>query len=543
MASSDELDDYDGYEEPVRPKAKVTVLTMLLIVLNAAAALGFVYLLVMDYQKRLEWAYQVKMADFVYSGLNLSQEDEGPSASQVAQVGFRLSSDQLKEAYAKRVGKPLAEEFEAAGFTFIPVPSPDKNGSHDYKDGNWVANPGKGAYTMILADPTRSPRTFIRAKDLTPRMLNDLFDKERLGPKVTTLEEEITRLKDKNPVVKDLETTAAEIAQTAKTDADKRKLIGNLLLAMTTDTFKVEALAQLIATAQQAELDDLAKEAAYRRLLFELLAPLEIAKPGDLEYRLLDRAADIKGLKGVPALPVEDLVNRVNRRLEGAISAKFFPDVHQGKEWEEQKRDSIEKRKSIALVLVALAHLRKPDNSLVFPNFAERAEVVLGLPEYALAVQTYAQTWQTLEEKLLDAIKVDRRGFQTALRGKDGQIVKDKDGRELTIYNQAFLDKHQAEISRMRKLVEKINLAQEGLKIAKEQLAKAKEHYEDRVKHQGEVTSKVVAARQERMRMEEELRGLRAQLFQAQVDLAEAAEINFRLEREIRAQEKGAKAP
>src|SRR5262249_14994769 len=68
MAGSDDLDDFDGYDEPAGPKPRVTILTVVLIVLNAVAALGFVYLLAMDFHKRQEWSYQVLMADLSFQG-------------------------------------------------------------------------------------------------------------------------------------------------------------------------------------------------------------------------------------------------------------------------------------------------------------------------------------------------------------------------------------------------------------------------------------------------------------------------------------------
>src|SRR5205823_12228882 len=106
-----------------------------------------------------------------------------------------------------------------------------------------------------------------------------------------------------------------------------------------------------------------------------------------------------------------------------------------------------------------------------------------------------------------------------------------------------FLDKHRAQVQRIRDLADKVTQAKERHRIAAEQSKQAKKLYEDRLEHQEVITKKVVGARKETGRLAGELRELQRQLFQAQVELAEAAEINYRLEREIRAQEKGATPP
>jgi hypothetical protein len=263
-------------------------------------------------------------------------------------------------------------------------------------------------------------------------------------------------------------------------------------------------------------------------MLFELLLPLESHRPGDLANRLLEKAADFNTVK------LEELKDRLDRRFEAAVADEFFPDVHQGKDWEGQKRDSVEKRRTIGFLLVALANLKKPDGQLLYDpkdsRFGDRVELILGVPEYAVASQAYGQVWPLLEAKAVEAIHIDRRGFEVAAKG--GPAL-----------SQAFLDQHQMEISRIKDIVDKIRHAQERLKVAREQNTQAKKLYEDRLDQQSSVTKQLVAARAETFRLEEELRALRQQLFQAQLELSEAREANVELEKRIRAAEQGVQAP
>lgn len=540
MASADDYDDYDD-DGPRQPKVSITMLTMVLILLNAGAALGFVYLLAMNYQRRQDWTYQNLMADLAKQGLPLSMEDEGPSASRVTQPGYRLTDQQLGEAYKNRGGKPVSEPFEPAGPTFVPVPAPDQNGTHDYKDGNWVVNSGrKGAYFLILSDD-RHPRTYIKAQNLTSRMLKDLFgdEDERLNPHVKTLEQEVARLKSQIP--DKVENAAKDLAGQAKDKDDnaKRKLAGEWLMAMTTDVARVEALAYRINELKGGELDSMLVEAAQRRLLYELLAPLELFKPGDLNARLLERAADLEGLKvqdrqgpkDAPKFVAKDIeplpLSQLKERLAWRFQAVLPADDKKSKESE----DSVEKRQTIAFLLVALANLKKPDGSDLNLYPKDRLEAVLGTPTYALALQANAQTWTQLTDRVAEAIAVDRRGYEVLDKG-------------IIVRSKAFLDQHPLQIARIKDLAERVRQAQGRLDLAREQQGKVVKLYTDRVNHETEVAKKLVEARTETARLVAEARELQRQLFQAQLELAEAFEINTRLEQEIRAEEqKGAKAP
>src|SRR5207249_659638 len=73
----------DEPEKEPAPRGKNTGLTITLCVLNVLAAVGFIFLLVLDYQKRQEWSHAVFMNELYIKGLPLKEEDEGPSGSRV----------------------------------------------------------------------------------------------------------------------------------------------------------------------------------------------------------------------------------------------------------------------------------------------------------------------------------------------------------------------------------------------------------------------------------------------------------------------------
>src|SRR5262249_18284730 len=77
----DDFDAEEAYEE--EPRGRTSLLTVILCVLNVAAAAGFTFLLVMDYQKRQSWSRAVFLHDLKITGLPLKEETDGTSASRI----------------------------------------------------------------------------------------------------------------------------------------------------------------------------------------------------------------------------------------------------------------------------------------------------------------------------------------------------------------------------------------------------------------------------------------------------------------------------
>jgi hypothetical protein len=506
LAEDDDIPPEEPADEPESEhRGKNTPLTIALCVLNVLAAVGFAYLLVLDYQKRQEWSHAVFMNELFIEGLPLKEEDNGPSASRVTMPRQHLESKQISDVFTLRGGR------------------------------------GGGEFWAVDEDlPNR-----IAAKSLTPAILKQYFGS--LGAPVATLEEEIKRLKGKVPA--DIGNVAGEVAEAfkGKNDVAKRQFATALLLPLANDVYQVEKLNTKLKAAKGAELDSLLDDAVQRRLLVDILAPCEIYRPGEVSKPLIEKVADLDAFK------IDQLKALLQKRFDVAIADKFDGSVHQGPDWDGEKRLSWEKRQTIGFLLLAIANLHKSDPAkpgqfvLLYPEQGPagtpnlmRAQMVLGLYEFAAAAQNLPLAWYALEERLVRSIQVDREGFY---------IAKEKDGKQVLPRNQAFIDKHADEISAIQEVMLEIKKAQERLKDLQEQNRSVKKIFEDRDEHLKAMTKRLVEARQQTARQVAELREKQKELFDAQAVLRDAEERNAGLERDIRAEEqkaagnKGAKTP
>lgn len=503
-------------EEP-KPKGRNTKLTIALCVLNVLAAVGFTYLLILDYQKRQEWSFAVYMNELAVAGLPLKQEDDGISASRVTMPRQALGSKQISDVFNSRGGRGSGE------FWAVDEPFP----------------------------------TTIKAKDLTPAILKDYFGS--LGAPVATLEAEIARLKNKVPA--DIAQVAAEGAEAfkGKDDAAKRQYVSKLLLPLAYNTYQVEKLNKTLEAAKGAALDTLLGDVVQRRMLLDILAPCEIFRPGayktDKSFNyLIEKSGDLDSLK------LDDLKSILDKRFAEAVAERYDGTVHLSADWDAQKRDSIEKRDNIGFLLVTIANLQKPDfakpgdfvplypdgpGPAGTPNLL-RAQTVLGLYEFATAAQNLPITWRIMEQQLLKAIQIDRQGFEVVFKNTSGKLNELKG--KLT-RNEAFVDYHAAMIRRIQGVMLDIRKAAVRLKELQDQNKSVQKIYQDRTKHLKAMTQKLIAARAETAKQVAELHDLQAQLYQAQVELRDANQRNDRLLKAIEGREhsagasKGAKTP
>lgn len=504
MAASDDDfdDDFSDDDVPSRPRPKNTLLTLILCVLNVLAAVGFMFLLTLDYQKRSEWSYAVFLHDLAMQGLPLKEEEEVPSASRATVRYPKLTSEQIKAVFSTRPGTK-------GGDTFGVV------------DPDLVAQAGKaGAFI-----PPAYIENRILPSHLSPDALKDHFGATYLGAdkEVTTLEGEIARLKDKVPT--DIAAVAKETVSGTPKEDDKRALIAKLLLPLTYDIHQVEKLDKKVKAAKGDDLDTLLEDAVQRRMLMDILGPADIFRPGDVKSFLIEKVAD------VDSFPLDDLKSLLKKRFDVAVAEKFIADVHQGPDWEKELRWSIEKRATTAFLLASLAFVRKPDDSLLYadngpagtPNL-DRVQRVIGILEFTTGVYNLGLAYEKMEEKVVEAIKFDRQGYEVMLKN---EIKR----------SQSFLEKHRDEILRIKEMMTAVREAEERLKDLQDQRERAKKLVEERQEQLEATAKKLVAARAETARQLKDLRKLQQQLFQAQVELSDAAERNFQIEQQIRAAE------
>src|SRR5262249_1651504 len=155
------------------------------------------------------------------------------------------------------------------------------------------------------------------------------------------------------------ETVAAD-----KNEVARRRRTEKLLLPLAHTPQQIVAADKKLNAAKGVALNVLLKEAARRRMLADLLAPLEEASPGDPRDMTLRRLAEVDGVAA------EQVNKLLSERLAAAAADK---DAH-GKD-----RDPVEKRRAIALVVVGAGNLRKPDGELLYPSGPDRAKLVTGL--------------------------------------------------------------------------------------------------------------------------------------------------------------------
>lgn len=470
----DSEEDFD-----LGPKAKTPLLAVVLIFLNILAALGFTLLLVMDYSKRQAWSYAVFKHDLGLMGLPLKEEESVPSASRVVMPRQELDSDQLKKAFNERPQTKGGEPFQ-------PV-------------------------VLKLSNP-------ILPQHLTPEILNDWFKKNDwygdVGEPVQTLEQEVERLQKSVPG--EIAQAADAIAAMAKDEAKQRELLDSLLMPLAYTPQQIDALDKKIKAIPAGQLDALIKDAAQRRILVAILTPLELQRPAEVKNRLLEHAADLdpETLKRLHSL--------LTQRMDAALNPKIDASVHfGGAEFQDQLRDTIDKRNAIAFLVTTLAHAKTPDGKLLQPNGPQRAQVVLGLYEYAYAVQRLTATLVASFERVMEAIRADR----------DGSLVLNKGKMER---NLAFVDRYRAEVSKIQDLVATIDKRQKRLDDLEGQKADHQKIVDDREKQVKEVTDKLLKARTETHRQMQELEKLQDQFYKATKNLIDAQEQNLRRERELR---------
>src|SRR6516164_4113938 len=484
-------DDYrreqeDSTDMDFGPRPRTPMLAMVLIVLNIVAALAFTFLLVMDYSKRQAWSYAVFKHDLGLQGLPLKEEESVPSASRVTIPRQELDSEQLKRAFSER---------------------PQIKGSGEFQP-----------VTLTLSNP-------ILPQHLTPEILNDWFRKNDwygdVGEPVQTLEKEVERLK--NTLQGEIAQAAEAIAAEAKTEDARRDLLDKLLMPLAYTPHQIDALDKKIKQVPAGDLEEKVKDAAQRRILVSILTPLEKHRPADVNDRLLEQAADFDTVKSELTI-LKRLYYLLDKRLDATLNPTYDPSVHFGPEWEGKTRDSIEKRNAIAFLVTAVAHARKPDSKreLLQPNGPERAQVVLGLYEYAYAVQRLTATLIADYERVLESIRNDRDGAPFRNKGKKFER------------NPGFVDNYRAELTKIQDLVAAIDKSQKRLADLEGQKAEHVKIVDEREKQEKEVTAKLLKARADTFRQLAEVQKLNDQYFEAQKKLIDAQEQNLRREKELR---------
>jgi hypothetical protein len=489
-APADEPPKDDEEEEKdveLPPRPRTPVFTIVLLILNLLVAPPFFILLVMDYSSRQQWSYATFLNWAATLGLPLADEEDAAPAAFYNRPRLRIDGDKLKDAYNKRP-HPGAPSFSEP---YVPVDTIDQ------------------------------PVTFrIRPSQIDDRVKRDLF--QSVGEPVGTLDAEVQRLKAKVPSA--IEEAATKYVADQGTVEKKKAAAERILLPMAWSTALVDRLQQRIdeASKDPAQLDALLKDAVQRRMLTDVLAPLNIYRPdeGATMADLPDRAKDPEDKGAYEKFAIEKVANIDDYKLEKLqeLLQKRFDDALRGK-------DDIDKRHQIAFLMVTLARLKAPDaTEPLLPKHFERSQIVCGLFEFTQAAANYPRTLQVLRQRVLDAIAVDREGY----------IANAKD----PITFGGFIDQLAAEIERLRKVKVDIDWTQKRTKYLETQRDRYEKEYNDRLALVTELTKKLVEARGKTAEERVKVNQLQQELFDAQTYLSDAAARNAELLEQIDAAEK-----
>lgn len=537
-------------QEPAKPpKSKVTWLTIVLLLLNWIVVPVFVYAAFMDHAIRLQYSYRTLFNYTQVWGLPLADEKlvDGnllPSVSNETRPVMRLSPDQLKAIFKARKGVTPLEAKDA----FAPV--------------------------------EESPPLYLTVDDMTDELLEDLYgsavpQKERFA----TLDAALEYVREKLPG--DIAEAAKQVKDTFanKKDDEKRAFVQKSLFIMTWDSAEAKKTEDLIANATGKELDDLVKralvekilypialdysdlkddatkdeqgkprqrrvwivdridenlarakgadldtlvdEAVQRRIYYDILAPINLYRPGDLKNTDIERIADRGKVK------LERVKELLDQRLKAAVSSKYDPASYIGKDYwgNPLDRGSIEKRQTIGFILFTLAQVQVPAlDKKLYPKGIERVQTVSGLYEFTNASIAYVQTKRTLEQRMEARVKVDRDGFTFGAKGNENRTP-------------AIIDFQPAQLDRMLRLVEQVDAAQKRIDEKKIQRDHFRKIYDQRLAQYKAVVEQLLKARKGTETYAKELRQKQDELHNALIELSDAADTNFQLEAEIRALE------
>jgi hypothetical protein len=341
-----------------------------------------------------------------------------------------------------------------------------------------------------------------------------------LGNPVGNIEEEMARIK--GGLFNQIETVAQDLTKIMEKadDAAKKAQVAMLLYPLCFNPMQVEKLEAKIKNAKGTMVTALLEDAIQRRILADILLPVEMYRPGESEpnkLAILEKAAD------KDEVSLDTLRDLMKSRLDEAAAAKYDPKVHYGKDWEGVARWTPEKRQNAAFLLVSLAyankHLpgKKDDEQLLDPKGLERAQRISGLFDFTQACVNYNEAVQKLEQRVIDAISLDREGFFVQAGAR----------------SDSFADRHAAAVQQIRLVQLQIRQAQERVKDLQDQIDRAKKLVEDRTAQKTETEDRINQERKITAKRAEELRVLQQQLYRALAELADADDINARLQSEI----------
>ncbi len=539
----------EAEEKPKPPRAKLTRTTIALILLNWIAVPTFITIGFMDHAVRTQYSYRATFNYVQMLGLPLNEEKTDPSISNETRPVMRLTGRQLEEAFKKRPG---TEGSKAKDFLPVEEPPPLRLTVDDMTDalledlyGSTVPKNERFATLEAAIDFVRQklPGQIADAA----KQVKEVFEKKKDAEKIEFVQKSLFIMTWDSAEAKKME---EQIKNAAGKDLDelvKRALVQKILFPIALDysdvakdkgrprrIWVVDRIEEDLANAKGAELDALVDEAVQRRIYYDILAPINLFRPGDLKRTDVERIADRGKFK------LKDVEELLDKRLQAAVASQYDARFNMGDDFWNKKpdgqgsgpaleRDSIEKRQMIAFILFTLGQVQAPAlDKKLYAKGIERAQTVSGLYEFTNASIAYVETMRVLEQRMEQRVNEDRDGRTFTAKVEDKLVQMRTSG---------IIDYQPGQIDRMQRIVEQIDAAAKRLTEKKIQRDKYRELYDKRLAQYKDVSEKLLKARQGTEKYVKELRTFQVQLHEALLELSDAADTNFRLEAEIRALE------
>jgi hypothetical protein len=193
-------------------------------------------------------------------------------------------------------------------------------------------------------------------------------------------------------------------------------------------------------------------------------------------------------------------------------------------------KESYDRRANIAYLLYTLSKARKPGAPAQFldESASERVKAVVGLVAYGNAAAEQTAALSAALQRTLAAIADDRQGYAIQAGGKLEEVP-------------GFVGRYQALVKQLVDTVGQVKEEEARLGRLGTLQKQHEKQYEERKADYEEVVATLLKQRNETALQAAELRRLEQQLFRAQLELADAARTNERLERQIREAERSAR--
>jgi len=468
--------DHHDDHFPLAPKPATSILTITLCALNMLAALVFIYIAMLDLEKRRAWSHACFLLEMQANGIPLLDEEKGTTGLQEAGAKGLNNPDDLKKAFEER--KPGGEK-------------PKEN--------------------FLAVNDNLIPRT--KPSDLDEKKQAEILgDDKQL---VASLEAETRRIKD--TILKDISAAAVEAAKAEKADQRRDKLKATLL-PMAADSFQILELAKMVRNLEEDRVLEMLIETYERRMILDILRPVEFHRPGDPNRPYLD-------LKNPRDLNLKELREKLVKRLDNAGQENFDGELYFIKELAGKQRDAQEKRNNIAFLLFTIAHVLKPDGTLLYENGPQRVQTVVGVDAFAAAAGEFTEALGRLAKRVVEQIENDREGKLVTLEKGDD------------VRTDSFKSRYPALVEMIQEKIAHIERAKSNLALKLAERDQVKKAYYDGVADVAVREEELLVERARTAKLLGELQDLQKKLFRAQRELSTAASDNEAMAREIREME------